>query len=270
MKGIDLIIIQCIFVFFLFYPAKMLFPLGIVLVPTLWVFGMADAGISFPKGRGSRRYSQSRKRTILIVGAIWLFTVTVFALTAIAIKGKLNSSANAVADEEPKLKLLTITTSNDTPPDSNATNAPSIISAENTQHPQAETVFQPEKPTTTSADMLSAPEDTQPVNERLPQIDIPRLEGKNPLSYVITTGAFSQFRNAERWHIQLSLKGYQALILFAISSNNQKVHVVVVPGFSTISAAKAVAKKMKKDIDECSDCYIATLHKPTVSVDKLR
>jgi len=294
MKGLDLIIIQGIFIFFLFYPAKILFPLGVVLVPTLWVLGMADASISFPRKRSRRGYSQLRRRTILLVGAIWLFAVIIFALIAIVVKGQLNPSKNAVmtADEEPKLKLLTkiepITNSDDTLPDSNSTNAPSIIPAKDTQNPPVANVppssekmksaarkadFQPEEPATTSSDILSTPKNTPPVEaepELPPQIDVPRLEGKKPLSYVITIGAFSQFSNAERLRRQLSQKGYQPLMLFAISSRNQKVHVVVVPGFSTISATKAIAKKMKREIDECRDCFIATLDKPTVSVDWLR
>ena len=45
--------------------------------------------------------------------------------------------------------------------------------------------------------------------------------------------------------------------------------MVIVPGFSTISDAKAIAHKMKREIDGCRDCFIATPDKPTVVVEKV-
>jgi len=101
--------------------------------------------------------------------------------------------------------------------------------------------------------------------EQFPQIDVPELE-ENPTPYVITVGAFSQYGNAEKRRILLSQRKYQALIVPAISSDNQKVHVVVVSGFSSISDANAIVGKLKREINSCRDCFVATLDKPTVQI----
>ena len=285
-KGFNLITMQCIFIFFLFYPARMLFPLGVILVPTLWVFGVADAilssspGYSFPRWSGNWRYL--RRRVVSLAAVIWVFVVIVFTVTATVIKHKLNppKSTAVIVNEEPKLKLLTkreaITTPDAPLSNSNSTNAPSIIPVKELQNPQFE------ESTTTVSDVPLSSIDTRLVSvvaepEQFSKVDGTRLEEEDALPYVIITGAFNQYRNAENLHIQLSRKGYQPLITSVMSNNNKRVHVVVISGFSTISVAKAITSKLKQEIDECRDCFIATLdsfiatlEKPIVSTDRLK
>ena len=141
---------------------------------------------------------------------------------AIVIKYKLNPSKSVepprlkepglVVDEAPKLRLLTsremIITPDDTPLASNPADEAFIASVKEPQNSQ------PEESALTPTDMASTPEDTQPANveatpERLPQIKAPNSKVKNPPSYVITIGAFSQYSNAEKLRLQLSQKGYQ-------------------------------------------------------------
>jgi len=297
MKGFDLIIIQCIFIFFLFHPARMLFSLGVVLVPTIWVWSMVDAGISLTSGRRRHlKYLRLHRWRILLVGTVYIFAVIVFALAATVIKHKLNYSTNTVviATEEPKLKLLTdrnpITTCDDTSLVSNSANESSIILVKDIQNPpvakrerkHGETTLQLEKSATTFSEMPSTSTDIQPVNveaepEQPSKIDSSRLEGKEAFSYIIITSVFSQYRNAEKLSCQLSQKGYHPMIAPVISSDNQRVHAVVIPVSSTISVAKAITNKLKQEIGECRNCFIATpdsfiatLDKPIVPADRRR
>ena len=281
MKGFNLIIIQCIFIFFLFYPARMLFPLGVVLVPTLWVLSMADAALpSFPQQSSRLRYLL--RRVVVSSVSVWIFAVIVFAITTTVVKHKLNPSKSAVmiVDEEPKLKLLTkgkpMTNSDDNPSDFNAPNVQSIIPVKEFPAPQ------PEELGTTSSDISSTFADTQPVNaveypERPSQIVLANLEEAGAFSYVIITGAFSQYRDAEKLRLQLSQKGYQSLITSVISNNARRVHVVIIPVSSTISVARAITNKLRREVDACRevfiatiDCFIATAEKPIVPADKFR
>jgi len=269
LKGIDLIIICCLSLFCLFYPASILFPLGVVLVPTLWVWGMADAGVSLPirsrRWRHSRvRIKKLRKKMIMVVGVIWISAVIVFSITASAIKYKFTSSKNRVviANKESTSGLLTEEESNSTSDgvtsNPNISNNSSVITIVPTEDSH------PPKMTSASSDMTSTSTvDQEP--EQFPQIDVPELE-ENPTPYVITVGAFSQYGNAEKRRILLSQRKYQALIVPAISSDNQKVHVVVVSGFSSISDANAIVGKLKREINSCRDCFVATLDKPTVQI----
>lgn len=284
LKGIDLIIIQCMFIFFLFYPRSFLFPLGVVLVPTLWVLGVADACFESPWKRSGKRwrreasskrlrrrgYSRLFTRLALLTVAVWVFTVIVFVSTTILVKRKANPSkpAGMIVNEVSELQLLPedtpITNSDDMSLNANPANIPAIIPVKE-QNPL------PAELAPTSSDMLSTPTDTHPSNvesdlKQLPQINLPWLEERN-LPYVITVGAFSQLRNADELCLRLSRKKYQSLIIPAISVNNQRIHVVVISGFASIPAAKVIADKLKR---EFRDCFVATLDNPTIPVGSLK
>jgi len=203
---------------------------------------------------------------------VWIFTVIVFTLTVTVVKHAPNISKSGIVigDEHPKLRLLTMRemaiTSDSTLSELSPTNDYSITFVKGAPNSQLE------ESASTSSDI---PKDTQPANVEIAlnrplQIDAPRLEESNSLPYVITTGAFSQYHNAEKQQLKFSRKGYQAWIFPAISSSNQKVHVVSIFGFPTISAAEVIANKMKQELEECGGCFIATVEKPNYRVGRGR
>jgi len=216
MKGLDLIIIQSLFILSLFYPTGMFLPPGVVLVPILWVLGMADAGIEIPHRRRRNKYSL-HIRIVLLVSVVCVLSAIVFALAATVVKLQFNSSEDRVitVNEEPELNLLTksesITSSADTLSDSNSENSPLNIPVEEFQD------LPPEEPN------------------------------------VVIVEAFGKYRDAERLRIRLSQEKYQPLIVPAISNNNQKVYLVAVSGPSDAQNAKAIANKVKQEINEFRD-----------------
>jgi len=227
---------------------------------------MADAGISLPRMRTRRLRRYFRSRATKLVLVVWILTVTVFTLMATAVKYKLNSSESGVVvvDKQPELKLLAqkeiIAIPDGTSSDELSFTDDSLLTKEFSDSQLEESTI---------------PEDIQPANvdielEQLLQIDTPKLEESNSFPYVITAGTFTQYHNAEGLQLKLSQKGYQARIVSAISSTNQKVHVVIIPGFSDIPAAEVIAHKMKGELEECSDCFIATLEKPNYWVERGR
>jgi len=228
LKGFDFIVFQCIGIFLLIYPTGTVFIFGALLVPTLWVWNIADAGIP-PSGKRRLRRHWRRRRLKLTMIA-WIFAIIVFTPTALIVKHKSNTNGIAIEYEKPKLLTMKETAGR---------SIPTKILSEYIQ----------------LADVEIEP-------GRSLRADAPMSAETEYFPYVITTGSFTLYRNAKELQLELSQKGYQAKIVSATSSMNQKVHVVIVTGFPTISAAEAIAKRLRQELARCSDCFVATVERP--------
>jgi len=80
MKGITFIILQIIFIILAFYPESTLFPLGMVAIPILWIWGMVDASRIYHNYSSEHRRLQRRRNIRLTIGiiAFWLLSEAIF------------------------------------------------------------------------------------------------------------------------------------------------------------------------------------------------
>jgi len=232
-KGYDFIVLQCIGIFLLVYPTGTGFIFGALLVPTLWVWNIAGARITPVGKQRFQRHWHGRQIKLVVVG--WIFAIIVFTPTALIVKHRSNNRI-AIEDETPKLLTIKETAGRSMP----TKNRPEYIQLAGVE-------IEPGRSLQADAPMLAETED---------------------FPYVITTGSFTLYRNAEELQLELSQKGYQAQIVSTTSSMNQKVHVVIVTGFPTISAAEAIAKRLRQELERCSDCFVSTVERPNYWLER--
>ena len=95
MKGLCFIILQIVSLLLIFYPDSTLFPLGMVVAPILWVWGMVDASRIYAFRYTPGRRKNVRLITIGIMG-FWILSEGIFVSVVLKMKNTNEPSAEEV------------------------------------------------------------------------------------------------------------------------------------------------------------------------------
>lgn len=245
-KGITFILLQIVFIIFLFYPDSNLFPISMVAIPMLWIWGMVDASRIYHVFLSEHRRVQRRRNILTTLGIIALFILSEAIFVPI---------------------ILTIRRNYNTPSNDTSLNASSIsgssTSVGDKKDPGDNNVYSPS----------SMPDDFETKHMEHPDEDGRQRQSSAP-TYESTFQSSEQVSPSHSWVVTVSIsdknneiselyhelrKKYQVEIIPVSSNPKHNAFAVSITGFGTILDAENIAKDIPKS-------FVASYENPAIPV----
>ena len=248
-KGINLILLHVIFIILVFYPGSNLYPIGMVSIPILWIWGMVDASRIYQNFSSEYRRVQRRRNIRLTLGiiAFVILSEAIFVPTILTIRGNYkttseediyNESRFGDARNHSENRSESTHSSNDI-----YSNASSISESSNSD-------FEPKQQKLHSS--VPANEDTFRSSEQI----------SPSYPWVVTVSVSEKYDEINKLYHELSRK-YQVQIIPISSNPKHNAFAVAITGFATILDAENIANKLRKDVPKC---FVASYENPATPV----
>ena len=260
-KGINLILLQIIFIIILFYPGSNLFPVSMVAIPMLWIWGMVDASRIYHVYLSEHRRVQKRRNIQITLGIIAFFILSeaIFVPTTLTIRRNYNTSSNDTSLNAPSISgSSTSVDDKKEPGDNNAyssSSMPDDFEAKHMEHPDEDgKQLQPSAPA--NEDIFQSSEQVSPE----PQDEVVGERSEHP--WVVTVSVSEKHNEISKLYHELRKK-YQVQIIPVSSNPQHNAFAVAITGFATILDAENIANELRKDIPEC---FVASYENPAIPV----
>ena len=270
-KGLTLIICVWISVYLMSCPAAAAFILGGAFLVTLWVWGLVDAGTS-----RNHTQSESLGGLVLLVGAFWTTAFVGLVVTMTTGQQRADQSPALVSLQHEEMKSSMVSSTEPSPVAVATSSAPppemsqvARAEPEREKHVAVVAAAREAGPVTKTARPEAVGHD-KTTTDQSPRVAASIQDRYKSFPYMVSAGAFSNDGNAERLQLRLSQGHYQADVIPVTSSDQRKLHLVIVSGFTSFQAADAAAKTIRQKIDACPDAYVSTPDKPTIPVSPSR
>ena len=252
-KGINLILLHIIFIILVFYPDSNLYPIGMVSIPILWIWGMVDASRIYQNYSSEYRRTQRRRNIRLTLGiiAFVILSEAIFVPTILTIRGNYKTTSEEDIYNESRFGEVSSDARN------HSENRSEFTRSSNNISPNASSISE------------SSNSDFEPKQKKL-HSSVPANEdtfrSSEPISplhpWVVTVSVSEKYDEISKLYHELSGK-YQVQIIPISSNPKHNAFAVAIIGFATILDAENIANKLRKDVPKC---FVASYENPATPV----
>ena len=256
LKGLDLLLLQGVLVFLVFFPIGEVFAaVGSLVIPLVWVYSVADSGGIFDVLHSRRRELNYHRALIVIICVGIIVEVGLGSLI-----WKLRP--HNFRDEQPldisQPTIISNPRSTDTESPSEIVNSETDVSFSSPTDMELSSEAKESSIISTARPSFSPSTATElDISQSLHQKEETH-QVSPPEQYIITVETFHSKSNAEELKARLIDNGESVKII-----KNQKFYMVSVIGGKTVEVAKAAQRRLATQFP---DCYVAVMDAPAVPI----
>ena len=260
LKGLDLLLLQGVLVFLVFFPiGEVSTAVGALVIPLVWVYSVADAG-GMLDVLHSRRGERNYHRALIVIICVGI--VVEAGLGSLIWKLRPHNLRSEQPLDISQPAVISNSRSTDTDSPSEIANSATDVSfssptdMELSSEAKGSSIIYTTRPSSSPSTATELD-----ISQSLHQKE-ETLQVSPPEQYIITVGAFHSKSNADKLTTRLIDNGESIQITPKIIKNH-KFYIVSVMGGKTVEVAKASRKRLAAQFP---DCYVAIMNAPNVPI----